>query len=338
MKEACHGQGASGLPEKGDFMRLSWTIVFLTSTLLAGPCLAGVLASSHLKVSDRPEGTYASGNLVDGKLETPWIEGAEESGVGETFTLDLPRAEVKKVMIFPGHGQDQRMFEKYSRLKEVSLSFFTVDDKRNPKPLKQQNFTFEDSFRFQEIPVTDVKLGDELFGGTVTVTIRSVYPGKDFKDTAVAEVRVVLDEWPAQLDASETSPTLTGSAKENLVDADLKTAWVADSSAKEPFVVLSAPEFGICAVVLTAGDAKDLKKANTYSRPKDIVIEIDNITVNYTLKDTLEPQRIDLPSRFGYTGSLFTPLKITVKSVYPGTKASNLSISEISLLATQYAL
>lgn len=302
------------------------------------PALAGVNASSTLQLSYKPASTYGVANLIDGDLKTVWIEGKEGSGEGESFTIDLPRAEVKKVVVFPGHGEDERLFKKYARLKEVSVTFFTIDDKRGTKPVKQQNFTFEDAYKYQEIPVEGVKLGEELFGGHMTLTIRSVYPGGDFQDTAIAEVRAMLGEYPAQTDVSEAPAALKGSIKDNLNDADPKTAWISEAPATTAAFQITAPEFGLAAVVITPGDIKDPKKAKFYARPKEVTLELGGVTIKHTLKDETSPQRIELPTPQGYSGSLQAPLKVTVSSVFPGTGSQNMAIAEIQLIATNYGM
>lgn len=308
---------------------------------LAFPLWAGVTTSSHYAPSDRPAGTFGAANLIDGQLKSFWVEGKEASGIGESFTLDLPRAEIKKVLVFPGHGEDERMFKKWAHLKEVSLTFYSTDDKRETKAIKQVNFTFEDTFKWQEIPVEGVKVGEELFGGQVKLTILSVYPGVDFQDTAVAEVKVMLGEFAAQLDVSDAPPAAKGSSKDNLVDGAMGTAWIADAVAATASFTLTAPDFGLAALMVTSGgppDAKDPKKARVYARPKDVSVEIAGITLKHTLADSLEPQRIELPVLQGYTGSVMGPVKLTVLSVYPGSSAQNLAIRELQLLATQYSL
>ncbi len=319
-------------------MRTLAFVLFLALLTIPPSVLAGVRASSHLVLSSKPAGTYAPANLVDSRLETVWIEGADGVGAGESFTLDLPRGKVEKVLIFPGHGKDERMFKKYGRLKEISLSFFTTDDSRKSKPVKQQNFVFEDAFKMQTIPVEDVKVGEELFGGHVTVTIRSVYPGKDFsKDTAVAEVKVVLEEWPAQKEVKEVSSTRAGSSPDNLIDGSPATPWIAGTDQPDQYIVLNAPDFGLASIIVTSFTAGD-KKAKAYARPKTIVLEIDNHSVEHTLKDAPGPQRVELPVMYGYTGSMFGLLKITIKDVYPGTKSNLVRIGEIELMATNFTL
>ncbi len=320
-------------------MRILRMIVLSAALGVVSPAFAGVRASSHLVVSSKPAGTYAAVNLVDSRLDTVWIEGSDGVGVGESFTLDLPRARVQKVLIFPGHGKDERMFKKYGRLKEVSLSFFSTDDTRTSRPVKQQNFVFEDAFKMQEIPVEDVQVGEELFGGHLTVTIRSVYPGKDYtKDTAVAEVKVVLEEWPAQKEVKEVSSTLTGTNADSLIDGSPTTAWVAGSPDPNQFVVLNAPDFGLAALIITLPQDRAGKLLKTHARPRTIKVEIDNTSVEHTLKDAPGPQRIDLPVRYGYTGSMFGLLKITIEDVYPGAKTNNPAIGEIELMATNFTL
>lgn len=313
----------------------------LAGALLTSSAMAGIHASSTLSLSYKPASTYGVQNLIDNDLKTVWIEGKEGPGEGESFTLDLPRAEIKKVVIFPGHGEDERMFKKYAHLKEVSLTFFSITDKREPKIVKQQNFTFEDAFKYQEIPVEGVKLGEELFGGHVEVKIRSVYPGGDFQDTAIAEARVILGEYPAQTDVTESPAAQKGLTKDNLNDASPKTVWISEQPVPttDPAAtfMVSAPDYGLTAVVITAGDNRDPKKKNFYARPKDITVELSSVVHHFTLKDSGDAQRFEFAMPQGYAGSLQGPVKIIVNSVYPGTGAQNLSITEIQLIATNYS-
>ncbi|MFM7199606.1 MAG: NADase-type glycan-binding domain-containing protein [Myxococcota bacterium] len=310
----------------------------LACTLLAATAWAGVSATSQLVTSTQPASTFAIQNLIDGDLKTVWVEGKAGSGEGESFTLDLPRAEIKKLVIFPGHSADERMCKKYARVKEVSVTFYTITDKREEKIVKQQNATFEDACKFQEIPVEGVKVGEELFGGKVTVTLRSVYPGGDFQDTAIGEARVALAEFAAQTNLADAPAALKGTSKDNLLDGSPKTPWVSEAPLEKATFVIDAPDFGLAAVNITAGDTRDPKKPKPYARPKDVVVEVSGYTVKATLKDDPGPQRIDLPTPQGYTGSVLGQVKITVESVYPGTVGQNLSISEIQLLATHYSI
>jgi len=320
-------------------MRLTFLPLALVASILFTPVVhAGVKASSFMIVSGKPESTYGPANLIDGDPGTVWIEGKEGAGLQESFQLDLPRSEVKKLVLIPGHSADERMFKKYAHLKEVVLTFSTIDNNRNLKEVKSVPFTFEDAFKPQEVPVPGVKLGDELFGGQLKVTIKSVFPGVDFQDTAVGDVKVVLDEYPAQLEVAESAPALKGFGAENLIDANPKTAWVAEQSTGSSSLSFNAPDYGLVAVVISTGVQKDPAKFKEYARPKDITITVDAHVVKHTLKDAPGAQRIDLPVINGYTGALFGVVKISIDSVYPGTKAQNPALGEVQLLATNLAL
>jgi hypothetical protein len=316
----------------------AFAFLLLASLGVAPSLLAGVQTSSLFKDSLKSETFYSGNNLIDGDPKTVWIEGREGPGLGESFTLDLPRAEIKKVVILPGHGADERMFKKYSHLKEAKLEFYSQDDKRELKLVKTQSVTLEDAFKPQEFVVEGVKLGEELFGGQLKLTIVSVYPGIDFQDTAIGEVKVVLSEYPAQLDVTEISSSQKGFSKDNLIDGNVKTAWIADQPGPGQSMTINAPDFGQAAVVINAGNQKDPKKFRDNARPKEITIEVAKQTVKFTLKDTPDAQRIELPVINGYTGSLFGLTKITVDSVYPGTISQNVAIGEIQIIATNFQM
>lgn len=314
-----------------------WSLA-LALSWAAATAWAGVSASSQLVTSTQPASTFAVQNLIDGDLKTAWVEGKAGSGEGESFTLDLPRSEIKKLVIFPGHSADERMCKKYARLKEVSVTFYSITDKREEKVVKQQNATLEDACKFQEVVVEGVKVGEELFGGKVTVTLRSVYPGGDFQDTAVGEARVVLAEFAAQTNLADAPAALKGTSKDNLLDGSPKTPWVSELPLEKATFVIDAPDFGLSALTIVGGDSRDPKKPKPYARPKDVVVEVGGYTVKATLKDEAGVQRIELPTPQGYTGSVMGQVKLTVESVYPGTVGQNLSISEIQLMATHYSI
>jgi len=320
-------------------MQLKANVLALAGLLLIGHgALAGARATSFLKMSNKAEGTYAPANLIDEDPETVWIEGSKGPGLEESFEIDLPLCTVKAVHIFPGHSASERMYKKYAHLKEVSLSWFTIDDTRKKKPVKQQNFIFQEKFAVQTISVEGVKLGEELFGGQLKVTIRSVFPGIDFQDTAVGGITVELEEFPAQQALDVAAPALKGFSTAHLVDGNPSTAWAPQPDSEKPLIVLKAPDFGLSAIQFTSGAGGDPKTFHGYARPKEVSVEIDGRTTSFILKDQPETQRFALPPVNGFTGALYGTVRITIDSVYPGKLHQSPAIREIQLMATNYAI
>lgn len=311
------------------------TFFLLFNLFLTRNSSAAIKSSSTYIESTKPQSLYAASNLIDGNPSTIWREGKEGSGIGESFTFDLPRSDVKKVVIFPGDGSDEKKFKKFSHLKTVKVEFLSSDGTSDMKVVKEITHTFKDEFKAQEIPVGLVKIGNELFGGQLRVTIIDVYAGIDLQDTVVGEVYAILDEYPAQTAIKDAIETQKGSDKEYLIDSDEKTVWVSGKPDLGQKINISSPDFGLSAITIKNGYNDD--KFSLYSRPKDITIEIQGKTIKKTLKDIKEAQRIDFDIRNGYNGTFFAPITITIDSVYAG-KNPQISIGEIVLLATNFTI
>jgi hypothetical protein len=131
-------------------------------------------ASSILEASNTRD--YRPTNLLDGDLTTAWNEGVPGPGVGEWVRLEFARPLVlDRLEIANGYQQDTDRFYANGRVKSLELEYSNG---------ASQLVELLDSLGYQKI--------EPVVGETewVKLTIRSVYPGRAWDDTALSEVRV----------------------------------------------------------------------------------------------------------------------------------------------------
>lgn len=323
-------------------------------TLAPALALAGADASSFRKKPGVPESTWSPANVIDNKPETIWMEGAEGPGDGSWLTIDLPRARVNAVKIHGGHGEDERMYQKYSHAKDITLEFYSYEDDRSLKPIKQFNATLKDEFGPQEIKIEGVDIGGELFGGVMKVIIHNSYPGRDFTDMVIGEVQIILDEYPAQLALVESSSNAKAEAADNTKAEEVKggeapmiqvtkdvdfagafeVPWNPSGAAVGQEATIEAPDYGLSALILAA----QADKKSGEVRPKEVQVEVGSfLRTTVTLEDKDGPQRFDFPFTNGYNGGHFGRIKLKILSTYGGDGA-DVGIIKVRAMATNYSI
>lgn len=147
-----------------------------TTSTLVGTLIrpSAVSASSSLKATST--NNYRPTNLLDGDLATAWNEGAEGPGLGEWVRFEFSRQIVlSRIEIANGYQKDDDRFRGNPRVRSLEVAYSNGTT---------QLITLVDTEEFQSItptrqPVEWVKL-----------TIVSVYPGDEWDDTALSEVRI----------------------------------------------------------------------------------------------------------------------------------------------------
>lgn len=136
-------------------------------------CVSSVLAPQY-------GFNYLPRNLVDGDLKTAWVEGKSGHGEGESLVVELDGARtITAVQVMNGYHKNERLFLANSRVHVAELQFSNGDTRR---------VSLADAPGIQTIDVGRQKAEWMRF------TIRSVYAGTRYKDTAVTELRVVTAE------------------------------------------------------------------------------------------------------------------------------------------------
>jgi hypothetical protein len=138
---------------------------------------AEICASSVLK--SQLGFTYGPTNLLDGKLDTGWVEGAAGNGEGEWVLAQFGgMRSVTGLEFLNGYHKNEELFRRNNRVAvlEIQLSNGVSG-----------TVMLDDASGVQKInlggphPVTWVKM-----------TIRAVYPGTRYRDTALSEMRVIF--------------------------------------------------------------------------------------------------------------------------------------------------
>jgi eukaryotic-like serine/threonine-protein kinase len=137
-----------------------------------GVVFTRVEASSTLSPAEK----YAPQNIIDGRLETAWAEGAPGPGLGEWIVLTFKPQTVREVEVYPGYGKQPNIFYANNRLKRATLSFSDGT---------KVEASFTDELRRQTI-----MLDAPIHVSSLKLVIEDVYPGSQFNDTAISEINL----------------------------------------------------------------------------------------------------------------------------------------------------
>ena len=143
------------------------------------PVITGTSASSVRKDSKY---TYPSKNVIDGKLNTCWAEGASGYGKGESIRLDLSDSSVVTgFSIWAGYHKSSDLYYKNGRPLTLDLSYVS-----------------RDGYSYGEVVTETVTLSDSMVEQTVilscpageylTIAIGDTAPGSKWADTCISEI------------------------------------------------------------------------------------------------------------------------------------------------------
>ena len=138
--------------------------------------ISNVTASSWLEEPEYEISHYPQ-LVTENRTETAWVEGTPGNGIGESITLHLnDKYTISGFEIMAGYWKSDSLYEKNSRPKELHVSFsdgteyeISLEDVQ-----KYQSFTFE----------------SPIVASEVTFTIKAVYPGSKYEDTAITYIRL----------------------------------------------------------------------------------------------------------------------------------------------------
>ena len=147
------------------------------------------------------QNSYSVKNLIDNDLNTAWIVGSSDYGIGEKFwfTFNLPEDEYVffgGINLFNGYCKSLALWEGHSRVKKLKV-YYNDHLFCMVELIDTWHFQVFDIGRFFQYKKAgkamngpyEIKTGDKL-----TFEIIEVYPGKKFKDTAISEFMAENDE------------------------------------------------------------------------------------------------------------------------------------------------
>ena len=152
-----------------------------------------------LEVSSTLGSSYSKSNLFDKKIETAWVEGAKDDGIGEWIkvqldaTLESPTStpfSIYQVGVIPGYSKNQKTWIENNRVKSVLIVI------QSPSGFPRENecvvfrLKLKDSNKLQifNIPVKKVAGNYLPMTKTVWFKVEDIYKGTKFKDTCISEI------------------------------------------------------------------------------------------------------------------------------------------------------
>ena len=161
--------------------------------------IKSVSATSTLKPSGNYD--YKVDYLFDGSIDTSWVEGKADDGIGEGFTITLDKENtIDQFSIHNGFGV-AKYWKGNNRIRGLKISAGEA----------ARTVTLADQRAAQA-----VKLSPPLTGTEFRFTVESVYKGSNDPDTAVAEISFPLIK-AQKADAKESSCNVPAAVKERIV-------------------------------------------------------------------------------------------------------------------------
>jgi hypothetical protein len=285
---------------------------------------AGATASAFKKETKKGANYWNASSAIDGKLETCWMVPGESDNKGEWIMIEVPKSSLDKVGLVVGWAQSEAEFKDYPRVKAMKVETLGEND----AVLGTAELTFDDKMEMQIKDVPELKIGSEMFGGKVRLTVTDFYEGSDYPNLGVSEVLLFLTEFDAQPVIKSVSGESAGKSKDMMLDKNAKTFWAAPAEGAS--ISFEAAGFSLAKVGITPGP-KD------YARPKKVEITANSRTIVKELPDATTQQWIDIPAVMGYTGSAWGTIEMKILETWPGTKVpGEVGISEINLKATAF--
>jgi hypothetical protein len=126
-------------------------------------------------------GTYHAWSAIDGRLDSPWVEGVAGPGFGEWIMLVFPGAvEVWAIGLDVGYDRDDDIFYANNRIKQATFIFSNEE---------QITLDFSDTRGVQMVHLARAP-GPNIETTYVQVVIEEVYPGSRYDDSCLGEIEV----------------------------------------------------------------------------------------------------------------------------------------------------
>jgi len=179
------------------------------------------IASSTLIEKGKPVGLYSPNNVMDGKIETSWVEGIGGSGLNEYICIPLiikgSRYDQKPakltLSIINGYAKNKKLFDSNNRLKTINVEIYEapITGMANADPITAAktplvffrmnkaelndkfSLQLKDSFEpqtfyytFKSKHISSVK--ENVYSCVAKIIIKDIYKGALCDDTCVSEI------------------------------------------------------------------------------------------------------------------------------------------------------
>lgn len=304
-------------------MKKAWLLMLCVPAM----AWAGAKVSTFNKDSKQGANYWSGGAAIDGKTETAWMVPGESPIRGEWIEVDIPRGDVDKIAILPGYAKNADTFGDYARVKTVRVDIFSQADDQTVSQVGTANLTLADKMELQVLDLPDTKVGGDMFGGKVKISIVDFYPGNDYPSVAISELLIHLKEFDATAKPSGASAESAGHTFDMGSDENPKTFWAAPVAAEGVSFTIDAGGYGLSTIGIQAAN-KD------YARAKTVEITAGNKKLTTVLPDGTDMKWANVPGANGYTGGSIGAVEVKILDTYPGAKSAELGVAEIKVRAT----
>ncbi|MCB1381683.1 MAG: caspase family protein [Notoacmeibacter sp.] len=120
---------------------------------------------------------YGGVNLTDGNMATAWVEGVKGDGIGETIVVryEGPR-QLNRLILANGYNKNADIYAKNNRVSTLIIQGASGE---------KRGFQLSDNGDWQAVDLSWLGETDWF-----SLSIRSVFSGTKYKDTAISEMRV----------------------------------------------------------------------------------------------------------------------------------------------------
>ena len=136
--------------------------------------------------------TYQASHLLDGNLNTCWVEGVKGTGEGETVTLDLGKKQrVYGIMISNGYLESKYLYQMNGKVQKLKMS--GVDGLSKTHEFYIPEFeAVKESFDEYEIESMThfITFDHPIMTDKLVITILDAVKGEKWEDTCISEIRV----------------------------------------------------------------------------------------------------------------------------------------------------
>jgi len=255
---------------------MTLTIVFTAMSAQAGAFKrlysSKATASSYLQNNwNKYNENYHPNYALDDNKRTAWVEGVDGNGEGEALTIrvsPLESAKKVKLRLRNGYQKSKKLFKANSTPRQVVVSFLSSNDK------VVESFTIElaNKWGWQEHPF-EIKSGKGF--AAVRLQVKSVYPGKVYKDTCLSDVQIsVVSDVPYNKKIEQAKrDALRTWAKDRIAEA----AYFAKLPKSYPFAGTSFREYN-------APETYDYHTQYTMDSHEPVVVNKDYVSALEQLK------------------------------------------------------
>ncbi len=147
--------------------------------------IESVTATSNLPVYGSK--TYVAENVIDGNVNTVWVEGVNGTGAGEylEFTMDGTQ-KISEIVIYNGYLESYHLYNANGRVSEVLIEFgngYVVE-----YVLNCDGFASDSDEPVSGYVPTVIELEEPVYANTVRITIISAIAGDSYEDTCISEI------------------------------------------------------------------------------------------------------------------------------------------------------